>query len=371
DYRAEENTVAGAGAYEKRNRRNEGAGHARGEQLAAHLIALVSAARGEAHLVMRNGASPDILVEEPLHGAVALQIHSWGHDSLDFTLELSCGEAFLGVLGDQRLQQSHESRVGIRRIGLAQHFPEHMHDPSTFAVNHLIVRGIRLGGRQAHAHDERAGLGRRAVIAGAFSEKTLAVAKEPSVESVVRVFLRVGKEKREIIGDGFVDPLIAVAGPANDIPPPLMSHFVKRNNLREELLAGRVEAGTLLVFGRQERVSGDVKKARPALPEGAGNLRNAEMMKRKGTGILFAEMDGGIDFTGKLLQGVGGTRRRGLDGYAGVREITAGKLDGRSEVHDGTAQTGLYGLFELFVRVKINDMVFRGHGSQGVFAEVE
>ena len=28
-------------------------------------------------------------------------------------------------------------------------------------------------------------------------------------------------------------------------------------------------------------------------------------------------------------------------------------------------------LFELFVRVKINDMVFRGHGSQGVFAEVE
>ncbi len=141
--------------------------------------------------------------------------------------------------------------------------------------------------------------------------------------------------------------------------------------MREEFLVGRVEAGTLLGFGRQERVGGDVEKSRPALPEGAWNLRDAQMTKRKGTGILFAEMDGGIDFTGKLLQGVRGTRSRGFHGDACVWEIASGNTDGRTDLHDGTAQAGLDGLFELFVCVHVNGMAFRGHGSHCVFAEVE
>ncbi len=64
---------------------------------------------------------------------------------------------------------------------------------------------------------------------GALVRRRLAVAVKPSVEGVVGVLLRIGKKKREIIGDGFVDPLIAVAGPANDIPPPLVSDLVKWN----------------------------------------------------------------------------------------------------------------------------------------------
>src|SRR5271157_2041955 len=257
------------------------------------------------------------------------------------------------------------------RIGLAQHLPEHMHDPGTLAVDHLFVRGSRLGGGQAHAHDERAGFGRRAVFVGSFGEKSLAVAVKPGVESVVRVLLGIGKKKREIIGDGFVDPLIAVAGPAHDIPPPLVSDLVKRKNLREEFLVGRVEAGTLLVFWRQERVRGDVEKSRPPLPEGAWNLRDAEMTKRKGTGILFAEMDGGIDFTGKLLQGVRGTWSRGFHGDACVWKIASGNTNGRTDIQDGTAQAGLDGLFELLVCVDVNGMVLRGHRSHCVFAQVE
>src|SRR5208337_725334 len=225
------------------------------------------------------------------------------------------------------------ARVGIRGVRLAQHFPEHLHDPSAFAVDHLIVRGSRLGRDQAQAHDERAGFSRWAVFVGGFGEKRLAVAAEPGVESVVRIFLRIGKKKREIIGDGLVDPLVAVAGPANDISPPLVSHFVKRNNLREEFLTGRVEAGTLLGCWRQERIGGDIEESRPALPEGAGNLRDAELAKWEGAGILFAEMDGGIDFTGKLLQGIRWTRSRGFGGYADIREIAARNFDGRAEIH--------------------------------------
>ena len=48
-----------------------------------------------------------------------------------------------------------------------------------------------------------------------------------------------------------------------------------------------------------------------------------------------------------------------------------GNIDERAEIHDGMGQTGLECLFELFVRVEIDGMVFRGHGSKGVFAEIE
>ena len=159
----------------------------------------------------------------------------------------------------------------------------------------------RLGGVKAHAHDERAALSRGEVVVGAFGEESVCGSAPARRGESVGIFLRVGKKKSEIIGDGFVDPLIAIAGPADDIPPPLVSDFVKGNDSSEEFLGGGVEAGALLGFGREERVSGEVKKSRPALAEGAGDLRNAEMTKWKGAGILFAEMDRGIDFTGKLL----------------------------------------------------------------------
>ncbi len=113
------------------------------------------------------------------------------------------------------------------------------------------------------------------------------------MKSVVRILDGVRKEKREIVGDGFVDPLIAIAGPSNDVAPPLVSGFVKGNDLREKFLSIGIEAGAPLGFGREERVGGDVKESGPALPKIGGICRDAEVAEREWSRIklLLVEMD--------------------------------------------------------------------------------
>ncbi len=234
---------------------------------------------------MGDSGSPDIFVEEPLHRTATLDIHFRSHDGFHLALELSRGKRFLGVLDDEGFQECHEARIGIWSVRLAHHLTKHVHDPCTLPVDHFIVSGSRLGGVEAQAHDEGSGIGSGEIFASIFGQETLAFMLQPGVESAVRILDGIGKKQREIVGDGFVDPLIAITGPANDIPPPLVRSFMKGNNLAKEFLAVRVEASAPLGFGRKEGVSGNVEESRPALPEGAGNLRDPEVTKREGAGI--------------------------------------------------------------------------------------
>lgn len=149
-----ENVVAGAAAGVKRHGGDEGVRHSGSDKFAAQLKTFFDAARCETDLVMRDGGSTDIFVEEPLHGAATLDIHFRSHDGFDFALELSGGKSFLGVFDDEGFQESHEAGIGIWGIGLTQHFTEHVHNPSTLAVDHLVVSGGRFGGKEAQAHDE-------------------------------------------------------------------------------------------------------------------------------------------------------------------------------------------------------------------------
>src|SRR5215469_13608872 len=119
----------------------------------------------------------------------------------------------------------------------------------------------------------------------------------------------VRKEQCKIVGDGFVNPLVAIAGPAHHIAPPLMRHFVIGNQLGEMFLAAGSEAGALLGFRREEGKRGNVEQARPSLAEGSGNLRNAQIVKRKWPGEGLVEMDGRVNLLSELLQRVGRTRR--------------------------------------------------------------
>src|SRR5262249_46222197 len=118
-------------------------------------------------------------------------------------------------------------------------------------------------------------------------------------------FLAVREEERKIIRDGFVDPLIAIAGPANDVAPPLMSDFVERNKFPEMLLAHFGEANALLSRGGKKRVCGKIKKPRPALAETAWNLRDTEFVEGKWSAKSFIEMDGRVDLSRELLESVG------------------------------------------------------------------
>src|SRR5260370_41921391 len=78
---------------------------------------------------------------------------------------------------------------------------------------------------------------------------------------MIGVLLAGGKKERQIVGDGFVDPLIAIGATANAVAPTLVSHLVKWNQLREMLLPAFGESGALLRRGRKEGKRGDVKKS--------------------------------------------------------------------------------------------------------------
>src|SRR4051794_26970477 len=109
---------------------------------------------------------------------------------------------------------------------------------------------------------------------------------------MVGVLLVVGKEQSEIVGDGFIDPLIAVSAPANYVAPPLMGHFVKGDQLGEVFLTAFGKSGTLLGGGRQKRKGGDVEKAGPTLAKCSGNLRYAELLEGERAHIIFVEANG-------------------------------------------------------------------------------
>src|SRR5258707_5318128 len=155
-------------------------------------------------------------------------------------------------------------------------------------------------------------------------DQALAVATKPNAKRAVGVFLAIGKQQRQIIGDGLIDPLIAVVAPADDIAPPLVRHFVKRNELCEMLLPGVRQAGAALRGGRQERKGGKIQQAGPALPERAGDLRDAKFLEPKGSAERFVEANGRVDFAAELLERVRGTRRgwndrHHLRGYLALR----------------------------------------------------
>src|SRR5260370_8910671 len=77
------------------------------------------------------------------------------------------------------------------------------------------------------------------------------------------------------------------------------------NQLRKVLLAGGAQPGTLLGFGTQEGIGGNIEQAGAALPEGSGNLRNAKVVEWKGPAEWLVETDRGIDVFAKLLERIG------------------------------------------------------------------
>lgn len=245
-----------------------------------------------------------------------------------------------------------------------------MKNPGALGVDDLGVGVAGLGGRKARADGERADVGGSAIFAFGFGGEPLAVAVEHGIEGAVRVALGVGEEQGEITGDGLVDPLVAVGRPANDVAPPLMGDFVEGHEVGKKLLAGDGDTDAFLGFVGQERKGGEIEQARPALAEGAGNLRNAEILEGKRAGIDFVKADGGVDLLGQLVQRGGRAWRQrgsigdGVDAEARAENGGVGDFDGAIEERDES-------LLELFVGVDVDHAIFRGDGSGGVLAEIE
>src|SRR5205807_7264956 len=114
-------------------------------------------------------------------------------------------------------------------------------------------------------------------------------------------------------------------------------------------LAAGCQSGSLLRFRGQKRKRRNIKKARPALPEGAGNLRDAELAQRKTSRVVFVESDRRIDVASESLERVGraGLNRRQAKTIG--RQSSKRACDGVADDLVGWAKAVQERLFELTV----------------------
>ncbi len=238
----------------ERNAGDERARDAGLKKLAVNLNALFRMVSRKFHAIVRDPRPAHPLFEEPFHGTPAFEVHGGRHDGFHFVPQVIGGEGAVSVLRHQRLQESGESRIGIPAAGLAKHFAQHVNDPRTLAVDDLFVGGGGLRGIEARAQGERADISRCFGGARQFLNELPAVAREPNVQSV-------GEEQRQIIRDGFVNPLVAIARPCDDVAPPLMRDFMVGNQLGEMFLGGGAQPGALLGFRTQKGIGGNVEQA--------------------------------------------------------------------------------------------------------------
>ena len=95
------------------------------------------------------------------------------------------------------------------------------------------------------------------------------------------------------------------------------------------------ESGTMLSFGGQVGIGGEIKQPGPALAEGAGNLRDAQFLEREWAAERFVETNGLFDLAAELFEGIGRTRRRRGDLHHASRLLRpsapkAGRAEGAS-----------------------------------------
>jgi hypothetical protein len=174
--------------------------------------------------------------------------------------------------------------------------------------------------------------------------------------------LAVGEQYREIAGQSLINPLIAIAGPSDDVAPPLMGDFMKRNQIVKVFLTARGKAGELLSGCRKKRVGREIEQARPTLAKAAGNLGDTQLPGRKRTGIRLVKTNRRIDVSRKLLQGSSRARRRQR------RQTDARGRPGRAErarhlgdrVHGVHTQLFREHLLELAIGVDVDRIVGRG-----------
>ena len=193
---------------------------------------------GVFHAVMRHAGSAHPVCKEPLHRAMALDFHRWCHHSFNLALQITGRKRAIGVLCLQGAKEPHKAGVRIFCAGLAEHFAQHVEDPGTLAVDDLLESFRAARGIESRAELQASNL-RWRKFRCIFFDEPFAEAVQPDAELVVRNFLAVRKKKREVGRKCLVDPLIAIVRPSDNISPPLMSDFMKGNEVVKVFLTRR------------------------------------------------------------------------------------------------------------------------------------
>src|SRR5262252_756369 len=185
---------------------------------------------------MRHSDSAYPVLNEPLHRMISIEIHGGSHDGVEFVKEVFRGQSAITVFLIEVLQKSLEAGVWGFCARLAQHFTDHMNRPRALGIdqNFETVRGF--GRFETVSEGQRANIRSNQIGIRQFLFYSIAIAFEPNPHFAVWSLLAVRKEQSAIIGESFINPLVAITGPAYNVAPPLVCHFVKGNELAEVFL---------------------------------------------------------------------------------------------------------------------------------------
>src|SRR3989454_8479268 len=194
------------------------------------------------------------------------------------------------------------------------------------------------------------------------------------MQGPVRGLLAVGKQQRQVIRQALINPLSAIAAPAHDVSPTLMSYLMERHQLGEMLLTGLIQSGPLLRHRRQKRIRRKIEQARPALSECPWYLRNAQMVEREGTVVPFIEVHRGRNFLAELPQERSRARQR-FRHFHSPRAGWPGSKGRQPSQRRERGSVSLHaihqGLFEIMIGIQVERETLLLHGLQSVVSEVE
>ena len=112
----------------------------------------VAAGRGVALEVIRGQVcAVDVLAEEPIHFAIAFEIHLRAHVFFDDGLEVLGGGGLEAVGAHEVLHGGFETRVAVFRR--PHHHADHVQDVSAFGIDDILINApAGLGRTEANAH---------------------------------------------------------------------------------------------------------------------------------------------------------------------------------------------------------------------------
>src|SRR5712692_925118 len=276
----------------KRNNIFPGFRHAGACQLGGH-AGLSVRRRGERGVktVLRDTRPVDVLVEEPVHFVIAVQIHVARHVLIHNGLEIFGGCRLVVESLAIVLHHFFEEVIGIRIARIGELHAQHVEDVATLGVDQrLIGSPASFGGSNALSHPNGPKRFNGMILDILRLEDFFLLA--PAIEIFLHVLSILNVEVSRKFRKAFGKPLIVVAFPSDAMAPPLVGAFVGTEEIGE---LNTVRKTDHMALCRIKKGGGpQVNQAGPALTIGIADRQagDREMLVGIGAEIGTKETNG-------------------------------------------------------------------------------
>src|ERR1035438_3178994 len=225
--------------------------------------------------VLRYSGTVNILVKEPVHLAVPIQIHISGHVFFDDGLEVFGGSGLVIERLAIVLHGFLEYMIWIGGSRIHHLAADHLQYVTAFGVNQILIgSGIANGCADALAHPDRTELFCPVTIQVRFEEKILI---EPELcEGFLHALAILHVQQSGEFRESFREPLVMIAFPAHSMTPPLVGAFVCAKKIGDLSLVLKPD---FVALGRIEKSEPrQIQQSGPTLAIAARNTCNGKRL---------------------------------------------------------------------------------------------